>query len=80
MTPFIYLFQVPPRPVPKECTKPEPFYLESLLLHEQERERLMLERMQAEQLEEALREFHAQPNLSKYSLWQLLISLSFCLS
>ncbi len=31
----------------------------------------MLERMQAEQLEETLREFHAQPNLSKYCLWHL---------
>nr|XP_024400115.1 protein TPX2-like isoform X2 [Physcomitrium patens] len=56
---------IPPKPVPKECTKPEPFYLESLLLHEQEQERLAQERIQAEQLNAALREFHAQPNLSK---------------
>lgn len=57
--------EVPPKPLTKECTRPEPFYLESLLLHEQEQERLMQERLQAEQLEAALREFHAQPNLSK---------------
>ena len=62
---FNLLFQVPPKPLPKECTKPEPFYLESLWLHEQEQERLKQERMQAEQLEAALREFRAQPNLSK---------------
>jgi hypothetical protein len=63
------LSQVPPKPLTKECTRPEPFYLEGLLLHEQEQERLMQERLQAEQLEAALREFHAQPNLSKYGLW-----------
>ncbi|KAG0588788.1 hypothetical protein KC19_2G269000 [Ceratodon purpureus] len=57
--------EVPPKPLPKECTKPEPFYLESLVLHEHEQERLMEERLHAEQLEAALREFHAQPNLSK---------------
>lgn len=38
------------------------------MLHEQEQERLMQERMRAEQLDSALKEFHAQPNLSKYGL------------
>ncbi|XP_024377428.1 protein TPX2 isoform X1 [Physcomitrium patens] len=56
--------EVPPKPLPKECTKPEPFYLESLLLHKQEQERMMRQQMQAEQLETALREFRAQPILS----------------
>ncbi|KAG0614517.1 hypothetical protein M758_6G183400 [Ceratodon purpureus] len=57
--------EVFPKPPPKECTKPEPFRLESLMLHEQKQERMMLERMRAEQLEKALREYHAQPILSK---------------
>ena len=29
-------FQVPPKPISKDCTKPEPFQLESLMRHEEE--------------------------------------------
>ncbi|KAK9922575.1 hypothetical protein M0R45_031036 [Rubus argutus] len=35
---------IPPKPEPKECTKPEPFQLESLVRHEEEMQREMEER------------------------------------
>lgn len=50
--------------------------MESLLLHEQEQERLAQERIQAEQLNAALREFHAQPNLSKFVPVHIIYFLS----
>jgi targeting protein for Xklp2 len=59
--------QVPLKPEPKECTKAEPFQLESLVRHQEEQQRQAEERAKAEQIEAALKEFHACPNLSKYS-------------
>ena len=29
-------FHVPPKPISKDCTKPDPFQLESLMRHEEE--------------------------------------------
>lgn len=65
------------KPPPKDCTKPEPFHLESRRLHEQEQERLRQKKLQAEQLESALREFRAQPHLLKYGL---ILTVRECLS
>jgi targeting protein for Xklp2 len=59
--------QVPLKPEPKECTKAEPFQLESLVRHQEEQQRQAEERAKAEQIEAALKEFHAYPNLSKYN-------------
>ncbi len=64
---FSHLLQVPLKPEPKECTKAEPFQLESLVRHQEEQQRQAEERAKAEQIEAALKEFHACPNLSKYS-------------
>ncbi|CAM6045068.1 unnamed protein product [Sphagnum compactum] len=56
--------EVPLKPEPKECTKAEPFQLESLVRHQEEQQRQAEERAKAEQIEAALKEFHAYPNLS----------------
>lgn len=58
--------QVPPKPEPKTCTRPVPFQLVSVMRHEEEQQRMAAERAQAEQLEALLKEFRAQPNLSKW--------------
>lgn len=55
---------IPPKPEPKECTKPEPFHLESIVRHEEEQRRMAEERAKLEEMEASLKEFHAQPNLS----------------
>ncbi|CAH8336790.1 unnamed protein product [Eruca vesicaria subsp. sativa] len=52
---------VPPKPEPKQCTKPEPFQLESLVRHEEEMQREMEERMRMEREEAQKRLFKAQP-------------------
>lgn len=52
---------IPPKPEPKECTKPEPFQLESILRHEEDLQRKMEERARAEREEAELRNFQAQP-------------------
>ncbi|KAL0732284.1 hypothetical protein Bca4012_008493 [Brassica carinata] len=52
---------VPPKPEPKQCTKPEPFQLESLVRHEDEMRREMEERMRMEREEAQKRLFKAQP-------------------
>jgi targeting protein for Xklp2 len=59
------MIQIPPKPEPKECTKPEPFHLESIVRHEEEQRRMAEERAKLEQMEASLKEFHAQPNLSR---------------
>ena len=59
--------QVPPKPEPKTCTRPVPFQLVSVMRHEEEQQRMAAERAQAEQLEALLKEFRAQPNLSKWA-------------
>lgn len=53
--------QVPPRPEPKQCTKPAPFQLESLVRHEEEMRREREERMRMEREEAQKRLFKAQP-------------------
>ncbi|XP_074276097.1 protein TPX2 isoform X2 [Silene latifolia] len=56
---------VPPRPDPKECTRPEPFQLESLVRHEDELRREMEERQKKEREEARMRAFKAQPVLKE---------------
>ena len=57
----ILLMQIPPKPEPKHCTKPEPFQLESLVRHEEEMQREMEERQKKEKEEAQMRIFKAQP-------------------
>lgn len=54
---------IPPKPEPKECTKPEAFQLESLVRHEEEMQRQMAERVRMEREEAEMRMFRAQPIL-----------------
>ncbi|KAG7011981.1 Protein TPX2, partial [Cucurbita argyrosperma subsp. argyrosperma] len=56
---------MPPKPEPKQCTKPEPFQLESLVRHEEEMEREMEERRKLEEEEARMRNFKAQPVLKE---------------
>ncbi|KAK8648099.1 hypothetical protein V6N13_128861 [Hibiscus sabdariffa] len=56
---------VPPKPEPKQCTKPEPFQLESLVRHEEEMKREMEERKKKEKEEAQMRVFKAQPVLKE---------------
>lgn len=57
--------QIPPKPEPKPCTRPEPFQLESLVRHEEEMQREMEERQRKEREEEEMRIFKAQPVLKE---------------
>ncbi|XVF88312.1 hypothetical protein PTKIN_Ptkin19aG0039800 [Pterospermum kingtungense] len=52
---------IPPKPEPKQCTKPEPFQLESLVRHEKEMQREMEERRKKEKEEAQMRIFKTQP-------------------
>ncbi|XP_074579240.1 protein TPX2 [Curcuma longa] len=54
---------MPPKPEPKQCTKPEGFQLESLIRHEEELQRRMEEKERAEREEAQRRIFRAQPIL-----------------
>ncbi|XP_058095802.1 protein TPX2 [Magnolia sinica] len=56
---------VPPKPEPKECTRPEAFQLESLVRHEEEMQRKMEERERLEKEEAQMRTFRAQPVLKE---------------
>ncbi|CAI8617418.1 unnamed protein product [Vicia faba] len=56
---------IPPKPEPKQCTKPEPFQLESLVRHEEEMQREQEERLRMEREEERRRKFKAQPVLKE---------------
>ncbi|KAL4271682.1 hypothetical protein GQ457_13G006360 [Hibiscus cannabinus] len=56
---------IPPKPEPKQCTKPEPFQLESLVRHEEEMKREMEERRKNEKEEAQMRVFKAQPVLKE---------------
>lgn len=60
-----FLVQLPPKPEPKPCTKPEPFQLESLVRHEEELQREMEERQKMEREEARKRLFIAQPVLKE---------------
>ncbi|XP_031498883.1 protein TPX2 [Nymphaea colorata] len=54
---------IPPKPQPKECTKPEAFQLVSLIRHEEEMQRLMQEKERMEKEVAEMRKFKAQPIL-----------------
>ncbi|RWR79781.1 protein TPX2 [Cinnamomum micranthum f. kanehirae] len=54
---------IPPKPEPKEWTKPEAFQLESLVRHEEEMQRKMAEKERMEREEAKMRLFRAQPIL-----------------
>ncbi|GAB4824926.1 hypothetical protein Ancab_007798 [Ancistrocladus abbreviatus] len=56
---------IPPKPEPKQCTRPEPFQLESLVRHEEEIQREMEERRMKEREEAQMRIFKAQPILNE---------------
>ncbi|KAI4385027.1 hypothetical protein MLD38_003099 [Melastoma candidum] len=56
---------VPPKPEPKQCTKPEPFQLESLVRHEEELHKEVEERERMEREEAEMRIFKAQPILKE---------------
>ncbi|XP_056843699.1 protein TPX2-like isoform X1 [Raphanus sativus] len=63
-TPYPYTTDYPvflPKPEPKQCTKPEPFKLESVARHEEEME----ERMRTEREEAQRRVFRAQPVITE---------------
>ncbi|XP_044465747.1 protein TPX2 isoform X2 [Mangifera indica] len=67
-TPYPYTTDypvIPPKPEPKQCTKPEPFQLESLVRHEEEMQREMEERKRKEKEEAQMRMFKAQPFLKE---------------
>ncbi|KAL8151100.1 hypothetical protein V2J09_020908 [Rumex salicifolius] len=56
---------IPPKPEPKQCTRPEPFQLESLMRHEMEIQRETEERQRKEKEEAQMRVFKAQPVLKE---------------
>ncbi|GLT35139.1 hypothetical protein SLA2020_096170 [Shorea laevis] len=56
---------IPPKPIPKPCTRPEPFQLESLVRNEEEMQREMEERWRKEKEEAQMRLFKAQPILKE---------------
>uniref|UniRef100_A0A0D3D8W0 TPX2 C-terminal domain-containing protein n=1 Tax=Brassica oleracea var. oleracea TaxID=109376 RepID=A0A0D3D8W0_BRAOL len=63
-TPYPYTTDYPvfpPKPESKQCTKPEPFKLESVARHEEEMRKEMEERMRMEREEAQRRVFRAQP-------------------
>ncbi|KAF8409216.1 hypothetical protein HHK36_005290 [Tetracentron sinense] len=63
-TPYPYTTDypvIPPKPEPKQCTRPEPFQLESLVRHDEEMQREMEERQRIEKEEAQMRQFKAQP-------------------
>ncbi|KAF8104423.1 hypothetical protein N665_0172s0054 [Sinapis alba] len=67
-TPYPYTTDYPvfpPKPEPKQCTKPEPFKLESVARHEEEMRKEMEERMRTEREEAQRRVFRAQPVITE---------------
>ena len=58
---LIKFLQVPPKPDPKDCTRPKPFCLESILRHEEEMARVAEEKRRLEKEEAERRKFRAQP-------------------
>ncbi|RZB75431.1 protein TPX2-like isoform X3 [Glycine soja] len=56
---------IPPKPEPKQCTRPEPFQLESLVRHEEEIQKEHEERHRTEREEAQMRAFKAQPILKE---------------
>ena len=57
--------QIPPKPEPKQCTKPEPFQLESLIRHEEEMQQEVEEQLTVKREETQMRMFKAQPILKE---------------
>ncbi|XP_078180864.1 targeting protein for XKLP2 isoform X2 [Carex rostrata] len=67
-TPYPYTTDypvVPSKPIPKPCTKPEGFQLESLVRHEEEMRRKMEERERMEREEREKRIYRAKPILTE---------------
>ncbi|KAF3592248.1 hypothetical protein DY000_02024436 [Brassica cretica] len=67
-TPYPYTTDYPvcpPKPEPKQCTKPEPFKLESVARHEEEMRKELEERMRMEREEAQRRVFRAQPVITE---------------
>ncbi|KAK9075100.1 hypothetical protein SSX86_003419 [Deinandra increscens subsp. villosa] len=67
-TPYPYTTDypvVPPKPEPKQCTRPEPFQLESVARHEEEVQKEREERRRLEEEEARMRMFKAQPVLKE---------------
>ena len=62
---FHFTIQFPPKPESKQCTKPEPFKLESVARHEEEMRKEMEERMRMEREEAQRRVFRAQPVITE---------------
>ena len=58
-------FQVSPKPISKDFTKPEPFQLESLMRHEEELQRRAEELARIDREEQEMRKFRARPIISK---------------
>ncbi|XP_061355574.1 protein TPX2 [Gastrolobium bilobum] len=56
---------IPSKPEPKQCTRPEPFQLESLVRHEEEMQREQEERERMEREEAQMKTFKAQPILKE---------------
>ncbi|KAG5091683.1 hypothetical protein JHK82_050461 [Glycine max] len=52
---------IPAKPEPKQCTRPKPFQLESLVTHEDEMQKEHKERHIMEKEEAQMRAFKAQP-------------------
>ncbi|CAH8381565.1 unnamed protein product [Eruca vesicaria subsp. sativa] len=68
-TPYPYTTDYPvfpPKPKPKQCTKPEPFKLESVARHEEEMRKETEERLRMEREEAQRRVFRAQPVITEY--------------
>ena len=57
--------QVTPKPESKQCTKPEPFQLESLIRHEEEMQQEVEEQLTVKREETQMRMFKAQPILKE---------------
>ena len=64
-TSLSFYIQIPQKPEPKPCTKPEPFQLESLVRHEEEIQREKEERERMEREAAQMRIFKAQPVLKE---------------
>ncbi|XP_047331324.1 protein TPX2 [Impatiens glandulifera] len=56
---------IPPKPEAKQCTKPEPFQLESVVRHEEEMQREMEERKRMEKEEAEMKIFKALPIMTE---------------
>ncbi|GLJ29707.1 hypothetical protein SUGI_0585990 [Cryptomeria japonica] len=58
---------IPPKPQSKECTKPEPFKLESVIRHEEELKRIMEEHKRFLREEAEMKNFRARPIMNNFT-------------